>query len=167
MTDEESEEYDNWTSKLREVAYGSSAAVTVGMIIADVFGCAGFCSGIVTTGAWVGSLATVEKGIADYRAELEGLESQASDALENLEKLDQAAEAGVKILSTELELIQVWSQAMEKVSKKVEQFSQEEKKAYASYKDQLSTAVTELSQSAENFLKFSTSNEGDLELDLD
>ena len=41
MTDEESEAYGNWTKTLREAVYGTNGAITLGMLIADLFGCLG------------------------------------------------------------------------------------------------------------------------------
>merc|ERR1711902_468596 len=52
MLDTESAEYKAWVAEQRGVAYGAAAGTTVGMIIADVFGCVGFCSGIITTSVW-------------------------------------------------------------------------------------------------------------------
>ena len=36
-----STEYATWTANIRAASYGTATAVTVGMIIADVFGCLG------------------------------------------------------------------------------------------------------------------------------
>ena len=37
----ESVEYQEWTTSVRATAYGTATGVTVGMVIADVFGCLG------------------------------------------------------------------------------------------------------------------------------
>ena len=37
----ESVEYQDWTTTVRATAYGTATGVSVGMIIADVFGCLG------------------------------------------------------------------------------------------------------------------------------
>ena len=41
MLEETSTEYTAWTEKVRLGVYGSAAAVTAGMIVADIFGCFG------------------------------------------------------------------------------------------------------------------------------
>ena len=41
MIDVESDEYQEWTATVRATAYGTATGVTVGMVIADVFGCLG------------------------------------------------------------------------------------------------------------------------------
>ena len=41
MIDVESDEYQEWTTTVRSTAYGTATGVTVGMVIADVFGCLG------------------------------------------------------------------------------------------------------------------------------
>ena len=41
LIDVESDEYQEWTTTVRSTAYGTATGVTVGMVIADVFGCLG------------------------------------------------------------------------------------------------------------------------------
>ena len=41
LIDVESDEYQEWTTTVRATAYGTATGVTVGMVIADVFGCLG------------------------------------------------------------------------------------------------------------------------------
>ena len=41
LIDVESDEYQEWTATVRATAYGTATGVTVGMVIADVFGCLG------------------------------------------------------------------------------------------------------------------------------
>ena len=41
MTDTASADYQQWTSVMRGVAYSTATGVTIGMVIADVFGCLG------------------------------------------------------------------------------------------------------------------------------
>ena len=62
--DPNSEEYKIWTSRVRGTAYGGATGVTVGMIVADILGCLGFCSGIVTSTTWGTAVAATESAIA-------------------------------------------------------------------------------------------------------
>ena len=64
MVDPNSEEYEIWTSRVRGTAYGSATGVTVGMIVADILGCLGLCSGIVTSTTWGTAIAATESAIA-------------------------------------------------------------------------------------------------------
>ena len=64
LLDKESAEHKQWKTKLRAGAYGTSGAVTVGMIFADIFGCFGICSGVVTSTAWITATAAAEANIA-------------------------------------------------------------------------------------------------------
>ena len=41
LTNVESVEYQDWTTTVRAIAYSTATGVSVGMIIADVFGCLG------------------------------------------------------------------------------------------------------------------------------
>ena len=63
MVDPNSEEYEIWTSRVRATAYGSATGITVGMIVADILGCLGFCSGIVTSTTWGTAVAATESAI--------------------------------------------------------------------------------------------------------
>ena len=64
MVDPQSKEYRTWTSRVRATAYGSATGVSVGMIVLDVLGCLGFCSGIVTSTTWGTAVAATESAIA-------------------------------------------------------------------------------------------------------
>ena len=64
MLDIESEEYASWTSAVRALAYSTATGVTIGMVFADIFGCLGFCSGIVTSTTWGTAVAATESTIA-------------------------------------------------------------------------------------------------------
>jgi len=63
---------------VRATAYGTATGVTVGMIIADVFGCLGICSATVTSSTWAATVATVEATIATAEEELSGLDTLAN-----------------------------------------------------------------------------------------
>merc|ERR1712223_1222141 len=58
-----------------------ASAVTAGMIIADIFGCLGICSGVVTTGTWIAGATTAETAIAKYGVEIKNLENQVVNAI--------------------------------------------------------------------------------------
>ena len=64
MLDENSAEHEQWSTKLRAAAYSSTGGVTVGLIIADIFGCLGICSGVGNAVAWGTAIPTVEVSIA-------------------------------------------------------------------------------------------------------
>ena len=64
MLDENSAEHKEWSSELRAGVYSSAGSVTVGMIIADIFGCLGTCSVVGNAIAWGTAIPTVEVSIA-------------------------------------------------------------------------------------------------------
>ena len=65
MLDENSAEHKEWSSQLRAGVYSSAGSVTVGMIIADIFGCLGICSAVGNAVAWGTAIPTVEGSIAE------------------------------------------------------------------------------------------------------
>ena len=64
VLDENSAEHKQWSGKLRAATYSSAGGVTVGLIIADILGCSGICSGIGNAIAWGTTIPTVEVSIA-------------------------------------------------------------------------------------------------------
>ena len=64
VLDENSAEHKRWSGKLRASTYSSAGGVTVGMIIADIFGCLGICSAVGNAVAWGTSIPAVETSIA-------------------------------------------------------------------------------------------------------
>ena len=60
----DSEEHTAWTNKLRTGAYSTAGSITVGMIIADIFGCLGICSTVGNAIGWGSAVAATEASIA-------------------------------------------------------------------------------------------------------
>jgi len=166
MSTEESNSYKEWTKKLRKAVFlDANVPVTIGMVIADVFGCLGFCSGIITTSTWAVSVATVETKIAEYKFELQALEEQAKRALEDLDNLDDVVGLTIETLTTELMLIDNWSRAVEKVEKSLNSFTADQLKEYALYKEKFLTTIGKLKKSADNLTKYTSSSEAHVGLD--
>ena len=63
MLDKESEEYKKWSKEVRTGVYTSMGVVTLGMILADIFGCLGLCSLIGNTAGWGSAIPAVEVSI--------------------------------------------------------------------------------------------------------
>merc|ERR1712110_543591 len=83
MLDTETAAHNSWTSRVR-AAYSAPIGVTVGMIVADVFGCLGFCSGIITTSVWATTATSVELTIESYTQNIENLEEITGNFIESL-----------------------------------------------------------------------------------
>ena len=64
VLDENSAEHKQQSGKLRAATYSSAGGVTVGLIIADIFGCLGTCSVVGNAIAWGTAIPTVEASIA-------------------------------------------------------------------------------------------------------
>ena len=64
MLDTSSEEHDAWVTGVRAGAYTTATGITIGMIVADILGCLGFCSGIVSSVSWGTAVSATEGHIA-------------------------------------------------------------------------------------------------------
>ena len=64
MLDTKSEEYKSWTSAVRAGAYSTSGGISVGLLVADIFGCLGFCSTVGNAVNWGTTIPAVDSSIA-------------------------------------------------------------------------------------------------------
>merc|ERR1712062_207367 len=67
LVDKNSAEYKEWTHKARAGVYTAIGSTTVGLIIADIFGCLGICSAVGAVGS-ISASAGLETEIAKYSA---------------------------------------------------------------------------------------------------
>merc|ERR1712241_1200618 len=86
LVDKNSAEYKEWQKNARAGLYSTVGATTVGLIVADIFGCFGICSatGAVISGS---TIAGIEVEIAKCAAKLETLKSITDGMLESGENL--------------------------------------------------------------------------------
>jgi len=152
MLEETSTEYTAWTEKVRLGVYGSAAAVTAGMIVADIFGCFGICSGVVTTSTWTGSVAGVETAIAEYKGELEKLETATTGVLGQIRRLEETVTKSIKFLEEELIILQTWDVSASTMKKHIASFSVEDLKRVAAFQKIFEKGLDSLAGSAQSFL---------------
>jgi len=152
MLDEKSTEYDSWTKKVRGGVYGSASAVTVGMIVADVMGCFGLCSAIVTTSVWGGSFVGVEASIENYKSELAKLETVTSGVLGQIIVLEETVTESIQFLEQELVILQSWEVAADSVKAKMALFSVDDLKRVAAFQKIFVKNLDDLGASAQAFL---------------
>jgi len=151
MVDKNSAEYKEWTHNARAGLYSGVGATTVGLIIADIFGCFGVCS---ATGAIVSgtTIAGIEVEIAKYAAKLETLKSITDGMLESGEKFDKTINEAIVILTDEIELINNWTNSAEVVNRNIEKYPQEYLKKYKSIRSVFVDGLDDLSAAAQDFM---------------
>jgi len=161
-SDTNSADYNKWVTKVRAGGYSAAGAVTAGMIIADIFGCLGFCSGIVTTGTWITTAASAEAAIAKYGAEIKSLEKQVDKAIVHLGKLDQAAEGAVELMTNEMNLVIKWQAASDNVENTINDYTIEQMQAIKAFQNVFANSIRKLKNAAQGFYDFAKSKKGTL-----
>jgi len=151
LVDKNSDEYNDWTHKTRAGVYTAIGSTTVGLIIADIFGCLGICSSV---GAAV-SISTsvgIEVEIADYYAKLETLKFITDRMLESGGKFDKTITEAIVILTDEIELINNWANSAEVVNQNIDKYPQEYLKKYKYMRTIFVNGLDDLSTAAQDFL---------------
>lgn len=151
-------EFKKREKTLRAAAYSAGTAVTIGMIIADIFGCFGFCSGLVTTTTWAVTAATVETELAKYRAELEKMTTQVESAKNRLKKLENKSDLAIALLENEMALVVIWEAAAENVENQITDFTPEQIQKVLAFQNIFKNSITRLKSAAQNFINFATGN---------
>merc|ERR1712165_287431 len=151
LVDKNSDEYNDWTHKTRAGVYTAIGSTTVGLIIADIFGCLGICSavnGVVS----ISTAAGLETEIAKYSAKLETLKSITDRMLESGGKFDQTITEAITILTDEIELINKWTNSAEVVNRNIDKYPLAYLKKYKSIRNAFVDGLDDLSTAAQDFL---------------
>jgi len=151
LTDIGSAKYKDWTSKTRAGVYGAVSATTVGLIIADIFGCLGICSsvGVVVSGL---TAVQVESAIKLYGKELEELKEITYSMLSSGKYFDKTINAAIDQLTEEIELIDNWATSADVVRKNIDKYPQEFLRKYQSIRTVFRNGLDDLRGNAEKFL---------------
>jgi len=152
MLDTKSAEYKAWVAGQRGAAYGVAAGTTVGMIIADVFGCLGFCSGIVTTSVWATTATSVELTIESYTQNIENLEEITGNFIESLADITSLTDGAIEFLEEEVLIIIRWEANAQDSEKIIDEFTEEELEEYNGYQSEIRSSLTGLMGAVEKFL---------------
>jgi len=125
LLDENTSEHDSWVAGIRAGVYATAGSVTAGMIIADIFGCLGFCSGIVTSSTWVASVASVESKIHEVEKKLGELVKTIENSVEDVDDIMKGTQDIQRFIQQETLIIIKWSNAADHLSDKLEHVKEE------------------------------------------
>ena len=120
--------------------------------ILTVYSVLGICSGVVTTSTWTGSVAGVETAIAEYKGELEKLETATTGVLGQIRSLEGTVTKSIKFLEQELIILQTWEVSASTVKKHIASFSVEDLKRVAAFQKIFEKGLDSLAGSAQSFL---------------
>jgi len=106
----------------------------------------------VTTSTWTGSVAGVETAIAEYKGELEKLETATTGVLGQIRSLEGTVTKSIKFLEQELIILQTWEVSASTVKKHIASFSVEDLKRVAAFQKIFEKGLDSLAASAQSFL---------------
>jgi len=162
MSDTNSDEYKKWVTAIRASYISGASAVTVGMVIADIFGCMGICSATATTITWASVAASAESAIAKYKAEIEGLESQVNKAISQLGKLDKTTKEATNLMTKEMNLVIRWQAAANNVDKTINDFTFEQIQIIKAFQSIFANSIARLKEAAQGYYDFASSQKQEL-----
>jgi len=148
------EDFERSVEKLRVASYGTATAVTVSMVIADIFGCFGFCSGLVTTTTWATTAATIETQISEFKEEMKQMTDQLENAKARIKNLNNKSDLAVDILTDEMNLIINWEASAENLQNIMNDFTYEQIKRIVAFQKIFGASITKLKTAAQNFIDF-------------
>jgi len=163
MSDSESEEYQKFVTTIRASYISGASALTVGMVIADIFGCFGICSGTITTITWASVAASAESAIAKYKAEVKALENQVDNAINQLGKLDQTTKAATRLMTTEMNLVIRWQSAAKVVEDTIDGISYEQLQVVKGFQNIFAHSIAKLKAAAQGYYDFASSDQQELQ----
>jgi len=111
LTDESSDDYHKMAQNVRGGAYGASAGLLIGMIVADVFGCLGFCSTIVGGATFGATAVTVEVKLAEAKERLNALEVKVATANNDVKEIQGQTTTLKRFIDQEIILLYKWQNA--------------------------------------------------------
>jgi len=152
MLDTSSEEHDAWVTGVRAGAYTTATGITIGMIVADILGCLGFCSGIVSSVSWGTAVSATEGHIAAVTAQIEVLEALGESVREDIGVVKARTDNLIKLLEREVDIIGTWSNNAENLDKKLDTVDLKNFEELPLYRGNFVKALGRLRKSAEEYL---------------
>jgi len=151
LTDKNSAEFKELRTKMRAGLWSTVGATTVGLIIADIFGCLGICS---ATGlaASVTAIAGAEGGFAKYTAKLETWKEITDRMVESGFNFDRTLTEAIGVLTDEIDLINNWTNSAEVVNSNIDKYPQQYLKKMKTIRTIFVNGLDDLSNSAQDFL---------------
>merc|ERR1712038_1712354 len=149
---EESAQHKAWTNGIRAGFYGGAGAITVSMAVADVMGCSGLCSGIVSTSTIASTVAAVELKIAQVTTKLQELEENVEAATEDVDQVGGAIETLEHFLVKETAILVNWLASVNTMDTTIQRASYESFSRLPVFREIFSASLSQLQDAAQLFL---------------
>lgn len=136
----------------RYYRYGLNAAVSVGLLIADFFGCFGICSVIGNAATWVPNAGELEDSIETLRQTAAELDSDLKGLSADIEEVKAQTSNLVSVLEFELTIVSSWKNNAENLQKKLDVISLDKFERLKLYRQIYQRSLTALKESADAYL---------------
>lgn len=146
------EEFEAWATRVRAGVYSTIGVSTTACIIADILGALGICS-LINAAVSGSTAAGIEVNIADVKAELDRLDIAVKSADKTTKTLMVATNAMQKYVTEEIDLIDVWEEAVFNLDEKLEDGRDYLTSTFASKRKVFRLAVLDLKNAAQAFFK--------------
>jgi len=147
------EEYENWTSKVRWGAYGGAGSLAAGLLVADILGCLGICSAIGTPTSIATAAIAVESAIDEYSGKLQLFQTRVETIQEKVGGMDELVKSAVEALKDEIDILDRWDSSAETVSFNFDSYSEEKLKKFEALRKIVRRGIDALQANAQEFLE--------------
>merc|ERR1712156_894198 len=141
-------QYAEWTNLIKGSLDGNSTK-TVGMVIAAIFDCSDRCDGVKTISAWFSSGTTEEDTIKDYKEQIDQILKNSYGAYKKLDKLEQAAFKGWKLMKKQKKLVNAWMEEADRVKKTINNLTNDQMSDVVRYQDTFKEQIDGLKRAAQ------------------
>lgn len=126
MLDESTAEHETWKSNIRAGVYAGAGGATVGLLVADILGCLGFCTAIGTTSTWAASATIVETKINQVTAKLGELKQTIDNSVEDVDSIIRGTRDISTFIQEETEVLIQWDNAANHLAGKLDNVKKEQ-----------------------------------------
>jgi len=152
LRNENSDEYNKFVEEVTAGTYQTCAGLAVGLVIADIFGCLGLCTGIGTTTCIGVQSSSVEDVLAEYKATINDFVERSSSVKDNMSKMFLAVDESVKVLEYQLDVVTEWDIISNNLSVLVERYPVKYLKKFKQISKVFIKNVEDLEKVAQTFL---------------
>lgn len=150
--DTNSEYHETLFTAVRATAYSAAGGVSVGLAVADGFGCLGICSTVGNIINWGATAGTVESIIANLIAKIEELDGLGNSLIQDVVGLRENAKNLEKLLTNEIDIIARWELDAEDLHEELDRIDLAMFEKLALERKVFEDALARLRGSAEEYL---------------
>jgi len=154
MSEEGTEEFEEWSEFLRKGAYGGAAGGTAACAIADASGALGICSAIYNLIVWPITIAAVETEIAEYREALEETSGALNAIVESIDSIEKTLKVANKKLEEEVSLVITWQAKAQSTDRTLQRWSVDQLQQKQGLQKLVLKSLTKLGVAAQAYLDY-------------